>query len=216
MANFAARHETEAIEALKRAALQLFAERGVDGVTVREIAAAAGQRNHGAVGYYFGSKADLIQTLVVDGARQIDQRRNRELDALEAASTPPMLEDIIRILVFPSIRLVPEGQDECYNRFVVLFSMSHRDLFMAALEDRWNTGFKRCIDLLRRWMTHLSPSEQTERIVFIEAYMGAVLSARETRLADDTRPHSTWSTDRVLEHFVATIASIVTGPSPGH
>ncbi len=207
------KNESDSVDALKRAALKLFAERGVDGVTVREIAAAAGQKNHGAVGYHFGSKAELIRILVVDGASLIDARRNEALDALDAMGRPAELEEIIRVLVYPSIGLAPRGEVECYNRFVVLFSMAHRDLFMDALEDRWNTGYKRCVDMLRGWMGHLSKREQTERIVFVEAYLGGVLSARETRLADTTRPHSTWSNSRVLDHFVQTIAAIVAGPS---
>ena len=71
---------TEAAEHLKAVALKLFAERGIDGVTVRQIAEAAGQKNHAAVGYYFGSKEDLVRELIVDGARLIDDQRNRWLD----------------------------------------------------------------------------------------------------------------------------------------
>ncbi len=209
------KNESDAVDALKRAALKLFAGRGVDGVTVREIAAAAGQKNHGAVGYHFGSKAELIRQIVVDGAKLIDERRNQALDELAENGRPPELEDVIRVLVFPSIDLAPPGEEECYNRFVVLFAMAHRDLFMSALEDRWNTGYQRCIALLRGWMKHLPKRDQTERIVFIEAYLGGVLSARETRLADSTRAHSTWSTSRVLDHFVQTIAAIVRAPGLG-
>jgi AcrR family transcriptional regulator len=77
----------------------------------REIAAAAGQKNHGAVGYHFGSKAELIRALVVDGAQLIDARRNVALDKLEAASKRVALDDVIKVLIYPSIDLATAGEE---------------------------------------------------------------------------------------------------------
>jgi AcrR family transcriptional regulator len=50
--------------ALMRAAEQLFAQHGVDRVSLREIAIAAGQRNVSAATYHFGSKRELIETIL--------------------------------------------------------------------------------------------------------------------------------------------------------
>ena len=61
-------------DAIKRAAQSLFAARGVDAVSVREILTAAGQRNGASLHYYFGSKDDLVAQLVIDGARLIPLR----------------------------------------------------------------------------------------------------------------------------------------------
>jgi AcrR family transcriptional regulator len=50
--------------ALMRAAEQLFASQGVDRVSLREIAIAAGQRNVSAATYHFGSKRELIEAIL--------------------------------------------------------------------------------------------------------------------------------------------------------
>ena len=51
------------------AAEALFAERGLDGVTTREILDAAGQKNQSALQYHFGSREGLILALVRLGDR---------------------------------------------------------------------------------------------------------------------------------------------------
>lgn len=53
----------ETRELILRAALKAFAEKGFDGATTREIAAAAGV-NHGLIPYYFGAKLKLWQAAV--------------------------------------------------------------------------------------------------------------------------------------------------------
>lgn len=49
---------------IKVAARKLFAERGLEAVTVREIVAAAGAKNGGSLNYYFKSKEGLILELI--------------------------------------------------------------------------------------------------------------------------------------------------------
>src|SRR5262245_9296451 len=124
------RHEKKptpnAAEHIKAVAQRLFADQGVDGVTVRDIAAAAGQKNHGAVGYYFGSKDALVRELVIDGAREIDDRRNHMLDVMEARGGPISIREVVDALITPALfgNGAPEKAD-CYIRFITMLNMSH-------------------------------------------------------------------------------------------
>ena len=204
---------SDAAEIIKTAALKLFAECGVDGVTVREIAAEAGQKNHAAVGYYFGSKESLIRELIVDGARIIDAERNARLDELEAKPTPPTTRDICEVLVYPGVNPSgPDVEEECYNRFIVLVGMSHRAFMMEVLAGSLNSGYLRCLDHLRRLMAPLPHHIISQRQVFVGAYMGAVLSARESLLADQTREHPTWQSPKTLQHFIDTLIAVIEAP----
>lgn len=204
---------TEGTEALKRAAIRLFALRGVDGVTVREIARAAGQRNHGAVGYHFGTKQALVRELVADGAKIIDDRRNARLDALEAAGGPATVRDVIDVIIFPALDVAGSGAEDCYLRFTGILNMTHRDLFDGAVGDRWNRGYQRCLAHLRRLMPEMPAAQANQRLVFVGAYVAQVLALRQATLADTSRPHATWSAQRTLHHLAATATALVTAPA---
>jgi AcrR family transcriptional regulator len=51
-------------ELLIRTALELFAERGIDNVSLREIGLAAGQANASVLQYYFGNRDGLLRAIV--------------------------------------------------------------------------------------------------------------------------------------------------------
>lgn len=206
------RNRNDAAQQLKRVARRLFAERGVDGATVREIAEAAGQKNHAAVGYYFGSKDALIRTLVLEGAVIIDERRNAWLDRLEADGGPRTVRDVVEVLIRASVGIAGEGADDDYNRFVVMLAMTHRQFFMQTLAGRWNSGYQRCLGHLRRLMPEMPPAMKNQRFVFMGAYLGGVLAAREAELADTTRSHPMWGAERTLAHFAATMTALLEAP----
>lgn len=200
-------------EQVKLAALRLFAIQGVDGTTVRQIVDACGQKNHAAVSYYFGTKEALVRELVVDGARLIDDRRNAMLDRLEAAGGPATVTQVVEALVYPSIDLSGQGQEDSYIRFIVMLTMNQRALFMDALENRWNAGYLRCLDHLRRLLPLLSPAMQNQRFVFMGAYVGSVLAFREAALGDRSRTHPMWHSPDTLRDFVRTLTALLEAPA---
>jgi AcrR family transcriptional regulator len=203
---------SDAADTLKAAALKLFAERGIDGVTVRQIAEAAGQKNHAAVGYHFGSKEELVRELIVDGARLIDDQRNAWLDAAEAQGGPHSVLETVEGLLRTSLNPHPPEGGEAYNRFVVMLGLTHRKLFMSALEDRWNRGYLRALDHIRRLHPDLPASLMNQRLMFMGAALGGILASRERELADQSRPHPMWSSDSILHEIARSLAAMISPP----
>jgi AcrR family transcriptional regulator len=58
------------------AAERLFAERGLEGVSMREIGVAAGNSNKSAVQYHFGSKEQLLQAIFEYRLPRLHERRS--------------------------------------------------------------------------------------------------------------------------------------------
>src|SRR5690606_12770940 len=201
-------------EQIKLAARRLFAERGFDGVTVSEIVEASGQKNHGALSYYFSTKEALVRELVVDGAKLIDTRRNAFLDRLEAAGGPKDIRDVVEVLVYPSINLAEETEtaEDSYIRFIALLGMSHREFFMEAVENRWNSGYLRCLAHLRRLMPPMPVAAKNQRFIFLRAFLTSVIAAREAALADRSQPHPMWRSEATLHHFIGLLTVMLPAP----
>lgn len=65
------------------AAEALYAARGVDAVSLREILQEAGARNATAVQYHFGDRAGIIRAIFARHAPEVEARRHALLDAYE-------------------------------------------------------------------------------------------------------------------------------------
>lgn len=121
----AAEHpETQSARADSREKLLLAAERllgkhGINGVSLREIARAAGHRNVAAIQYHFGSRQGLIDAIFDKRMRTLEIRRNEMLDEIEAASLSDDLYAIAWTIFWPIAELMMREKDGAnYARFV--------------------------------------------------------------------------------------------------
>ena len=95
------------------AAERLFAQHGIDGVSLRQIAAEAGSANNSAVHYHFGSKAALIAAIFRHRLpRLIDERR-----LLSARCEPDDLRARLEAHFLP-VLILAEATDNHYVSFV--------------------------------------------------------------------------------------------------
>src|SRR5689334_23357020 len=101
--------ETDARLRLITAGEQLFAERGIGAVSLREVGTAAGQRNNSAVQYHFGSKLGLIEAILELRMATIDARRQAMLAELDAADGADGRGDDLRALVEALVRPLAEA-----------------------------------------------------------------------------------------------------------
>ena len=75
------RNDTRA--SLVLSALALFAQHGIDAVSMRTINNAAGSKNASAVHYYFGNKLGIIEAIIGFIKSELDSYRNSAVEALE-------------------------------------------------------------------------------------------------------------------------------------
>lgn len=93
-----ARREATRI-AIIEAAETLFAQQGVDTVSLRQIGAATGAKNTAVVSYHFGDREALIEAILTYRLPEFERRRAELLG--EASRKAPIMGDVLRMLWQP-------------------------------------------------------------------------------------------------------------------
>ena len=91
----------------------MFALKGIEGASMREINVGAGQRNVSALHYHFGSKAELIRAVFVSRLPAIDQRRLELLNARPGKATT-QLKSAVEAMFLPLAELLGPNDEQCY------------------------------------------------------------------------------------------------------
>jgi AcrR family transcriptional regulator len=192
--------------ALVETAERLFAERGIEAVSLRDIAAAAGQRNHSATQYHFGDRAGLVTAVYEHRMRIVNERRHRRLDHLESTGGT----DDLPVMVEATVRPLAEVVDETngwYARFLV---RTRWDAFarevVAALPVL--SSYRRAVTLLRAQLA-LVPDLCADRLDQMATLFIGTIAGWEWRRHDGRRLASL---DARCANLTATCSAVLTAP----
>lgn len=165
-------------ERLLMAAQHLFADHGVNGVGLRDIAKAAGHKNANSIRYHFGSKESLIKAIIAWGGQQGELWRQQRLDELEARRQPPTTHEIIEIMLESALGRESSAE---YVRFIAQVTLSHRDLIWSTYRQAVGDSMARCYEHLRNSIRDVPDGVLEQRFAFLEIYVQHVVFVWDTQ-----------------------------------
>jgi len=188
---------------------RLFAERGLEAVSLREINRAAGQRNTAAIHYHFGSKLALVEAILSMRMRTLSERRRELMDAL---GPEPLLPDLIHALVQPLAEHAEMGGETHYVKFLAQIYSDPRVDIVQLIRGRHDRGMQRVLSLVVALLPDVPRDILEQRLVLQTAHMIYALADREQLSAmqfDHTRD---MDTAVFVSDLVDTIAGALSAP----
>ena len=184
------------------AAEKLFAEHGIEAVSLRSIISEAGV-NLAAIHYHFGSREGLVEAVFKRRVGPVNEERLVLLDELEARGGPIEIEDVLRALFGPAIRLSQDARrGQTFLRICGRFFAEPGDSMRPMFESLFREVIERFTGAFHRALPHLTLTELFWRTHFaVGAMVHTMLDSRRLMqisggLCD------TGNTDEVIDRMV--------------
>jgi AcrR family transcriptional regulator len=138
------------MERILDAAEVLFAQHGLYGVTLKEVAAAVGV-HHTLLNYYFEDKKTLFDAVFARRAVVTSERRMRVLDDYDASTDKPTVEGALHAYLDTDLDLYITGGDGWKNYAQLTAQVANTPVWVAQLMDEnFDPVVLRLIGLLKR------------------------------------------------------------------
>ena len=153
-------------ERILRTAERLFAERGFNGVSVRELAAAA-QANIASIGYHFDSKEGLLSEVYRRHCEPLIAERLRGLKAAARRRGRARVAAIIEAFIRPALQQVEAEDGATFIRLRAVLSGENSALLEKLVAENFDQSSTAFIDELCECLPHLSRTDVCWRFHFL-------------------------------------------------
>jgi AcrR family transcriptional regulator len=214
----AAISEETSREKLIQRAERLFAERGFDGVSVRDITNDA-KVNSALVGYYFRGKEGLLAEVYTRHCEPLRRERARLLAEYNSNGKSATLEQILEAFIRPSLR-AGHGSEEgrSFSRLRAILSAENSSLLEQLVAQTFDETNRSFIDAMCKRLPHLSREDVFWRFHFLlgTIYYTATGPHRIRTLSkgkcDPSNPEAT--TDELIRFAAAGFRAPASAPKP--
>jgi AcrR family transcriptional regulator len=193
-------------EKLICSAERLFADRGFDGVSVRDIANSAGV-NSALVGYYFRGKEGLLSEVYTRHCEPLKRERARLLDEYSKAASGPTLEQVIEAFIRPSLEVTTDKHGRTnFTRLRAVLSAENSALLEKLVAENFDQSSGIFVDALCKCLPELTREDIFWRFHFLLGtiyYTGAGPNRIRTLSKGRCDPSDPVATCRHLIPFLA-------------
>ena len=161
-------------ERILGAAESLFAQRGFDGASLRQLTAAAGV-NLAAVNYHFGSKEKLVEQIF---RRRLDALNNSRLEALAlvAGVEGTTIEQVLAAFIRPALDLSHDESGSLFMRVLARAFAEHDDTLRQFLSENYGHVMRQFTAEFTRLLPKLSKQELYWRIDLVSGALTHAMS----------------------------------------
>lgn len=193
-------------------AQKLFAEKGIDAVSMREVARESGQRNNSALHYHFGSKEALIQAILQRGMHKIDTLRNEYLDRVFVEQRHGDLRALVEAMVWPLATGLATTQMNSYVRFLAAAQMHPEIDLAASTREDGERGFRRLQELLELALPQVAPLLLRQRFLSCVAFMLFSLADFERLKSRRGKNQRGFDLHRAIENLIDMMCGALSAP----
>ncbi len=161
-------------ERILGAAESLFAQRGFDGASLRQLTSAAGV-NLAAVNYHFGSKEKLVEQIFRRRLDALNDSRLKALSLVEGAQATT-LEDVLSAFIRPALDLSHDESGSLFMRVLARAFAEHDDTLRQFLSENYGHVMRQFTAEFARLLPQLTKQELYWRIDLVSGALTHAMS----------------------------------------
>jgi AcrR family transcriptional regulator len=186
---------------------EMFAEAGIEGVSLRQIGIAIGSANTTVIAYHFGSKEALIEAILQDRMPQLEARRAELLTIAEQEGQSLDIEALNRIQCLPLFEMKNAKGHHCFAGF--LGSVGRADW------TKMRMAIDRSFPVTKELERRIANALPKKTLPFLEERTFAAIAVITIVLQriDRTCPHDRRRAERMFADAMRMVTALITAPT---